>query len=204
MGAGDRAQGRREGGSRPREFLQPECSLVSAFSHYKEESQDSFERRAERIQGLGWLTLEGISLSRDSRVVWSEGMLLAPQHLQQWDRWVQALVAGRFRQALAFGWGFSELEIDASAVAEGQIRVTSARGVFRDGTPFDAGIGRPDPPPAPRRIEDDALSSKRGGITVHLAVRSASSPSAQVGATTTGNGAPRYVAESLTLPAEIE
>src|SRR5262249_57457197 len=105
----------------------------------------------------------------------------ARRDVEEGEGWVEALVAGRFRQALAFGWGFSELEIAASAVAEGQIRVTSARGVFRDGTPFDAGIGRPDPPPAPRRIEDDALSSKRGGVTVPPPRRAPSPPSPPAG-----------------------
>ncbi|MFT5591305.1 MAG: type VI secretion system protein ImpJ, partial [Bradyrhizobium sp.] len=36
-------------------------------------------------------------MSWNSKVVWSEGMLLQPQHLQQHDRYLQAQLEARVR-----------------------------------------------------------------------------------------------------------
>src|SRR5690606_27449343 len=73
----------------------------------------------------------------NNRVVWSEGMFLRPQHLQQHDRYVETLVDSRCRPLLAGGWGFSELQLDTALLTQGKLAILSARGVLPDGTPFD-------------------------------------------------------------------
>jgi type VI secretion system protein ImpJ len=75
-------------------------------------------------------------MSQNRRVVWSEGMLLAPQHFQQWDRYVHHLVRERFRGVRAFDWGFLQLEVDQEALRNGRIALAAAKGVMPDGTPF--------------------------------------------------------------------
>ena len=40
-----------------------------------------------------------------NKVVWSEGMLLQPQHFQQHDRWTDHTLNGRFGALNACGWG---------------------------------------------------------------------------------------------------
>jgi len=76
-------------------------------------------------------------MSWNSKVIWSEGMFLQPQHLQQHDRYIEKLLEGRTRPIAAYGWGFSSLILDEAALALGKVAISAARGVFPDGTPFD-------------------------------------------------------------------
>ncbi|AZD08994.1 Uncharacterized protein ImpJ/VasE [Pseudomonas chlororaphis] len=92
-------------------------------------------------------------MSWNNRVVWSEGMFLRPQHLQQHDRYMEALIDGRCRPLSAGGWGFSELRIDESLLGQGKVAIVSARGVLPDGTPFD--IPGDDLPPPPLNVNDN-------------------------------------------------
>ena len=85
-------------------------------------------------------------MSQNRRVVWSEGMLLAPQHFQQWDRYVHHLLRERFRTVRAFDWGFTQLEVDQEALRTGRIALSSAKGVLPDGTSFSAPDDDPLPP----------------------------------------------------------
>jgi type VI secretion system protein ImpJ len=78
-------------------------------------------------------------------------MLLSPQHLQQWDRYVHYLVGERLRAVQPFEWGLTALELDRDALRNGRLAVVEARGVFPDGTPF--AIPAEDAAPAPRAIE---------------------------------------------------
>lgn len=75
-------------------------------------------------------------MSLDSKVIWSEGMFLNPQHFQQQDRYFERFVAGRCAAYGAYGWGFSEFEIDQQLLPLGKFALLRARGVFPDGTPF--------------------------------------------------------------------
>lgn len=84
-------------------------------------------------------------MSLDSKVVWSEGMFLNPQHFQQQDRYFQRYVDGRCSAYGSYGWGLRELEIDAQLLKLGKISVVRAEGVFPDGTPFSF-PGQDDPP----------------------------------------------------------
>ena len=52
----------------------------------------------------------------NSKVIWSEGMFLQPQHFQQQDRYLEHLVEGRTRPLTRFAWGFTRLEIDLAAL----------------------------------------------------------------------------------------
>ncbi|HYD41592.1 MAG TPA: type VI secretion system baseplate subunit TssK [Anaeromyxobacter sp.] len=67
------------------------------------------------------------------RVIWSEGMFLSPQHLQAQDRYYETLLASRLEAVAPFAWGVSELEIDAAALAAGQLRVERFAGVLAGG-----------------------------------------------------------------------
>ena len=76
-------------------------------------------------------------MALDSKVVWSEGMFLRPQHFQQFERHVEALLARRAQALQGFFWGFSQLELDGDALALGKVAVARAAGVLPDGTPFE-------------------------------------------------------------------
>jgi type VI secretion system protein ImpJ len=71
-----------------------------------------------------------------NKVVWSEGMLLQPQHLQQHDRYWQSQLENRVAALRPYSWGFSELKLDEHQLALGKVALASCAGVLPDGTPF--------------------------------------------------------------------
>ena len=71
-----------------------------------------------------------------SKVVWSEGMFLRPQHFQQQDRFIEFIAHARALPIEGFFWGFRELTLDADALALGRVAVAAAQGILPDGTPF--------------------------------------------------------------------
>ena len=85
-------------------------------------------------------------------VVWSKGVFLSPQHLQAQDRFFEDSL--RFlADAVAFrNWGFSSLQIDGTALSEGQLTVSQASGVFPDGLMLD--MPSSDAPPRSRTLEE--------------------------------------------------
>jgi type VI secretion system protein ImpJ len=102
------------------------------------------------------------------RPVWSEGMLLSPQHLQSLDRHHEAVVAARVGAVSPDDWGVLSFELDAAALAAGQVRLVRFAGVLPDGLPvaFDEADG--DAPPA-RSLAEHFPAAARS-VDVHLAV----------------------------------
>lgn len=85
-------------------------------------------------------------MSWDSKVVWSEGMFLRPQHFQQHDRYVERLVRDRTSGLRPYPWGLAALEVNRDLLAVGKFAVASCRGVLPDGTPFHVPEDTPHPP----------------------------------------------------------
>ncbi len=85
-------------------------------------------------------------MSLDSKVLWSEGMFLNPQHFQQQDRYVERYIDGRCAALGAYAWGLHELDVDQQLLKLGKISILKARGVFPDGTPFNFPDGDDAPP----------------------------------------------------------
>lgn len=75
-------------------------------------------------------------MSLDSKVVWSEGMFLNPQHFQQQERYFERYVKGKCSAYGGYGWGLHDCEVDMQLLNLGKISVVRAKGVFPDGTPF--------------------------------------------------------------------
>lgn len=76
-------------------------------------------------------------MSDSNKVVWSEGMFLRPQHFQQNNRYLERYIEGRSMALEPYFYGFTELNIDQDPLHMGKLSVTSARGIFPDGTPFN-------------------------------------------------------------------
>jgi type VI secretion system protein ImpJ len=76
---------------------------------------------------------------RVRKPIWTEGLFITQHHLQQLDRYHEALLAARIETLAPHEWGLTELEIDERALAAGQIRVVRMRGVLPEGTPVSAG-----------------------------------------------------------------
>lgn len=76
-------------------------------------------------------------MSLESKVVWTEGMFLNPQHFQQQERYLERYINDKCSAYGAYGWGLQEFELDQQLLKLGKISVVKARGVFPDGTPFN-------------------------------------------------------------------
>ena len=72
------------------------------------------------------------------KVIWQEGMLLRPQHLQHNDRYYHQQL-NRTRLLGADAWGFLTLEVDLQYLNFGKVVVNQASGVLPDGSLFELG-----------------------------------------------------------------
>lgn len=76
-----------------------------------------------------------------SKPLWSEGMLIRPQHFQQYDRWIQHLVEGRSAALAPFSFGLRKLALVGEALPLGSVGVHAIEAVMPDGTVIDTGSG---------------------------------------------------------------
>ena len=83
----------------------------------------------------------------ENRVAWREGMFLRPQHFQQQDRFVDALIRARTETLRPYPWGLTALKINASLASLGKFAVERCAGLFADGQPFSTPDDFPPPPP---------------------------------------------------------
>ncbi len=90
-------------------------------------------------------------MSWRSKVIWSEGLFLRPQHFQQETRYVERFVELRSGHLRPYSWGFTELKLDPDLLRIGKVGLSAASGVLPDGTPFDI----PDDDGAPMPLEID-------------------------------------------------
>jgi type VI secretion system protein ImpJ len=102
-------------------------------------------------------------MASNNKPLWSEGMFMRPQHLQQNDRYMERFVEERVAGLRAHGWGLSDLVIDSNMLGLGKISLTSVAAVMPDGTPVAAPMDSELPPP--RDIDTAAA-----GATVLLAL----------------------------------
>lgn len=95
----------------------------------------------------------------NSKVVWSEGMFLQPQHFQQHDRYLEHRLEARTSPIAPFCWGHLAFQLDEAALKLGKMALASGRGILPDGTPFDFPAIDEAPPPLdiPADIKDEAV-----------------------------------------------
>jgi type VI secretion system protein ImpJ len=130
-----------------------------------------------------------------SKIVWSEGMYLAPQHFQAQNRY--------FEDSLHFAtsslwneiYGFAACEVDADALQNGILALSHARGIFEDGLAFD--MPECDPLPQPRSFAD-LFSPTADHLTLCLAVPRWAPDGKNVEIETAANVS-RYTCEVTTL-----
>jgi type VI secretion system protein ImpJ len=107
-------------------------------------------------------------MKNPQRVVWTEGMFMAPQHLQQLDIYHEALLDRRVRAVSPYGWGVTNVELDPAALSAGRVSIAKFAGVLPDGSylAFDQGDRHA---PSPRPIETHFPPSQRD-LEIYLAV----------------------------------
>jgi type VI secretion system protein ImpJ len=86
-------------------------------------------------------------MSWDSRVAWTEGLFLRPQHFQQQERFLERFIEGRTSALRPYSWGVTSLDLDRDLAAQGKFAVRRCSGVMPDGTPFDWPSDAPSPAP---------------------------------------------------------
>lgn len=93
-------------------------------------------------------------MSISSRVAWSEGLFLRPQHFQQSQRATERCMRDAQRAVALDGWGFSALSIANDMLSIGKFALASAAGIMPDGDVFDCPDH--DITPAPADIPESA------------------------------------------------
>lgn len=134
-----------------------------------------------------------------SRIVWSEGMYLAPHHFQAQARYFEHSVQFANASLWSEPYGLVAYQLDDDALRNGTVAVSTARGVFPDGLPFE--MPASDALPVPRSVAE-LFPPTRDKLSVYLAI-----PAWVEGSTNcdvdsgTSDGA-RFIAKTLTLADE--
>src|SRR4029077_6487374 len=102
-----------------------------------------------------------------SRVVWAEGMYLAPHHFQAQNRYFEESVHFATSSLWRDAYGLAACQLDADALRNGTVSLLHARGMFQDGLPFD--IPECDPRPDPYNIVEKFLPTT-DSLTVALGI----------------------------------
>ena len=89
-------------------------------------------------------------MSEFSKIAWSEGMFLRPQHFQQQDRHLHYNQQSRQEQLAPFSWGVYDYQLDSQCLKFSQFGLTSLRGILPDGTLLE--LPDIEPLPAPLSI----------------------------------------------------
>jgi type VI secretion system protein ImpJ len=128
-------------------------------------------------------------------VLWTKGTFLTPQHLQLQDRFLEDSLNFRL-QALKFcAWGFSEVVLDQELLADGQLAISRASGIFPDGLLFD--IPASDQPP-PSKALAEFFDPGVNDLDIYLTVPDYREKGLNVSAVGRTGGS-RYLAEITTV-----
>jgi type VI secretion system protein ImpJ len=131
--------------------------------------------------------------------VWTEGLFMTPQHLQQTDQYHESLLQARFNAALSYPWGLTSVQFDERALAAGQLKLVKCHGFFPDGTPFFVGDRGEDQVEA--RPLEGVFPAALEALDVFLAIPQVRETHPNVALDPSKvNPAIRYVASSTTVP----
>lgn len=98
------------------------------------------------------------------RVIWREGMLISPQHLQQQELFQEQTLHERLAAATPLSWGAQAVEFDAGALKSGRLELTRFEAVMPDGTDLRG------KPAAPSRTIGDHFPTTAKQLEVHVGI----------------------------------
>ncbi|MDX7990444.1 type VI secretion system baseplate subunit TssK [Xenorhabdus littoralis] len=75
-------------------------------------------------------------MNRPEKVIWTEGMFLRPHHFQQAENYLESYIRDWGIAQAPYYWGFLTLALNQPLLDQGKIMISSASGIFPDGTPF--------------------------------------------------------------------
>lgn len=128
-----------------------------------------------------------------SRVVWSEGMYLGPQHFQVQARYFEDAANFAISSLWPFSYGLTGVRLDSDALENGTLAVLHARGIFPDGLVFD--MPDSDALPPVRNLSD-VFPPTRDSVTAFLAVPERKSGGRNCAVSPEDADAARFVAAS--------
>src|SRR5580704_8266970 len=131
--------------------------------------------------------------------VWTEGLFMTPQHLQQSDQYHEALLHSRMHAVASYDWGITGAQFDERALTAGQLKLVKCHGFFPDGTPFF--IGDRGEHTIEARPLEGVFPAALESLDVFLAVPNAREAASNIALDPAKAGpAVRFVAQSVTVP----
>jgi len=134
-----------------------------------------------------------------SKIIWSEGMYLAPHHFQAQNRYFEDSIHFAAESLWNEGYGFAAVQKDTDALRNGTVVLLHARGLFEDGLAFD--MPESDPVAEAQNIAD-AFSPTADHLTIQLAIRRWSADGQNCELESASQPDTRYVGESHELQDE--
>lgn len=134
-----------------------------------------------------------------SKVVWSEGMYLAPHHFQVQSRYFEDSLQFATSALYFAPYGLTGIGLDAEALRNGTLSLLHARGIFADGLPFQMPDCDPLPPARPIA---DLFPPTRDRVAVLLAIPEHRPDGVNCAPSSNGGVPARYIAESQVIADE--
>jgi type VI secretion system protein ImpJ len=107
-------------------------------------------------------------VNNPSKVLWSEGLFLRPQHFQQQDRYHEARLNQTASALHPYSWGVRRLSIDHESLKADVLRIDELSLIFPDGEVYRA----PESDALPLQVRLSGLAPAVQSVTYHVALPS--------------------------------
>ncbi len=116
------------------------------------------------------------------RVIWSEGLLMTPHHLQQQDLYHEGYVDARLEAIEPLSWGVLKFSVDPRGLQAGQVALTELEAILPGGLPLSLDAAGGELPPS--RLVEGHFPHHQSSLDVYVGV-----PRERVGANNYGQSA---------------
>jgi type VI secretion system protein ImpJ len=106
-------------------------------------------------------------MSHYRKVVWNEGMLLTPHHLQQWDNYFEDQITSRLAAFMPYEWGVINLQVNHESISNGVFELIHCQAIMPDGLLVN--LPQPDPLPEARTLTKH-FDTTTESVEIYLAI----------------------------------
>ncbi len=106
-------------------------------------------------------------MSHYRKVVWNEGMLLTPHHLQQWDNYFEDQITSRLTAFIPYEWGVINLQVNHESISNGVFELIHCQAIMPDGLLVN--LPQPDPLPESRTLAKH-FDTTTESVEIYLAI----------------------------------
>ena len=128
-----------------------------------------------------------------SRVEWTQGLFLRPEHFQQQERFLESQRRRQARLLHPHGWGIASIGFDADV--RRCVALTRVAGILADGTVFDSALE----PCLPASLPLTSVPDPTKGQVVYLALARAPDDGPSVGSADGGGPERRYAGRDVAV-----